>query len=263
MKMRRLVVYAGIPAVLFAYQGIACADGVKSTGNTTDSSPRSASVSAKISPVAPSPAFTVTPPAKNTTTSLTTPSTNPVPFSVTASSSQPVTASGAPVLSLSAKMRNQVEECLRKGESDKASALLEQIVTGDNYNDLKEWATRELYKKAHGDGTMKQVLEHLKAQSLKDPGNMALKKSIAEGHVSMRDWKSVVEIYEDMARSGSGDPAVQSCALVRLTLWSPERQGVLAFGSADPEGFTPDMGPELVSFLARVVERTAARWPSL
>jgi uncharacterized protein YigA (DUF484 family) len=60
-----------------------------------------------------------------------------------------------------------------------------------------------------------------------------------------------------------GDPSVQSCALVRLTLWSPERQGVLAFGSADPEGFTPDMGPELVSFLARVVERTAARWPNL
>jgi uncharacterized protein len=60
-----------------------------------------------------------------------------------------------------------------------------------------------------------------------------------------------------------GDPAVQSCALVRLSLWSPERQGVLAFASADPEGFTPEMGPELVSFLARVVERTAARWPSL
>ena len=56
---------------------------------------------------------------------------------------------------------------------------------------------------------------------------------------------------------------MQSCALVRLSLGSPERQGVLAFGSADPEGFTPDMGPELVSFLARVVERTAARWPIL
>ena len=60
-----------------------------------------------------------------------------------------------------------------------------------------------------------------------------------------------------------GDPGVQSCALVRLSLGSPERQGMLAFGSADPEGFTPDMGPELVSVLARVVERTAARWPIL
>lgn len=56
---------------------------------------------------------------------------------------------------------------------------------------------------------------------------------------------------------------VRSCALVRLSLWPDGRQGVLAFGSADPEGFTPDMGAELVAFLARVVERTAERWPVL
>ena len=31
----------------------------------------------------------------------------------------------------------------------------------------------------------------------------------------------------------------------------------------DPEGFTEDMGAELVAFLARVVERTAERWPIL
>jgi hypothetical protein len=56
---------------------------------------------------------------------------------------------------------------------------------------------------------------------------------------------------------------VQSMAIVRLALWEPSRQGLLAFGSADPLGFTPDMGTELVSFLARVVERTAERWPIL
>jgi hypothetical protein len=44
-------------------------------------------------------------------------------------------------------------------------------------------------------------------------------------------------------------------------MWSPARQGVLAFGSPDPDGFTADMGCELVAFLARVVERTAERWP--
>ena len=44
---------------------------------------------------------------------------------------------------------------------------------------------------------------------------------------------------------------------------SPSRQGLLAFGSADPDGFTEDMGAELVAFLARVVERTAERWPVL
>lgn len=62
---------------------------------------------------------------------------------------------------------------------------------------------------------------------------------------------------------GARAAEVQSCALVRIALWSTAREGVLAFGSADPEGFTPDMGAELVAFLARVVERTAERWPVL
>lgn len=57
--------------------------------------------------------------------------------------------------------------------------------------------------------------------------------------------------------------AVRSVAMVRVAIWSPARQGVLAFGSPDPEGFTPQMGAELVAFLARVVERTAERWPAL
>jgi uncharacterized protein YigA (DUF484 family) len=50
-----------------------------------------------------------------------------------------------------------------------------------------------------------------------------------------------------------------SCGIIRLALWG--RMGLLSFASPDPEGFTPDMGVELISFLARVVERTAERWP--
>lgn len=57
--------------------------------------------------------------------------------------------------------------------------------------------------------------------------------------------------------------AVRSTAMVRVAIWTPARQGVIAFGSPDPKAFTPDMGAELVAFLARVVERTAERWPSL
>jgi uncharacterized protein YigA (DUF484 family) len=62
-----------------------------------------------------------------------------------------------------------------------------------------------------------------------------------------------------------GDAAqrIQSLAMVRLAIWEPARQGVLAFGSSDPEGFTRDMGAELVAFIARVLERTAERWPVL
>ncbi|MBV9510240.1 MAG: DUF484 family protein [Caulobacteraceae bacterium] len=56
---------------------------------------------------------------------------------------------------------------------------------------------------------------------------------------------------------------VGSVALARMALWEPARQAVIAFGSPDPQGFTREMGAELVAFLARVTERTAERWPVL
>ena len=62
---------------------------------------------------------------------------------------------------------------------------------------------------------------------------------------------------------GERAETVKSMAIVRLAIWEPARQGLIAFGSADPEGFTPDMGAELVAFLGRVVERAAERWPVL
>ncbi|THD70936.1 DUF484 family protein [Phenylobacterium sp.] len=66
-----------------------------------------------------------------------------------------------------------------------------------------------------------------------------------------------------MGLFGERAEAIASMAMVRMAIWEPSRQGLLAFGSADPEGFTEDMGTELVAFLARVVERTAERWPLL
>jgi uncharacterized protein YigA (DUF484 family) len=62
---------------------------------------------------------------------------------------------------------------------------------------------------------------------------------------------------------GERAPEIQSMAMVRMAIWEPARSGLLAFGSTDPDGFTADMGAELVAFLARVVERTAERWPVL
>lgn len=53
-----------------------------------------------------------------------------------------------------------------------------------------------------------------------------------------------------------------SVALVGVHPW-PRRPGLLAFSAADPDGFTPDMGAELITHLAEVVERIAARWPVL
>ena len=94
-------------------------------------------------------------------------------------------------------------------------------------------------------------------------------------------WKMLVEGQVDMilggqqrlARMGFAPTAlglfgersetIKSMAMVRMAIWEPSREALLAFGSTDPEGFTEDMGTELVAFLARVVERTAERWPIL
>ena len=101
-----------------------------------------------------------------------------------------------------------------------------------------------------------------------------------EGERAPAGWKLLAEGQVDLilgdhglARMGVlptalglfdlGQDAIRSVALVRMAIWDPSRQGLLAFGSSDPEGFTPDMGSELVAFLARVVERTAERWPLL
>lgn len=57
--------------------------------------------------------------------------------------------------------------------------------------------------------------------------------------------------------------AVRSAALVRMGLWAENRPALVAFGSPDPDGFTPEMGSELIAFVTRVVERVAGRWPVL
>jgi uncharacterized protein YigA (DUF484 family) len=93
-------------------------------------------------------------------------------------------------------------------------------------------------------------------------------------------WRPLAEGQVDLAL-GEGQPAllgvvpsaaglfasgvgpIGSVALIRLALWSPARTGMLAFGAADETAFSPDMGHELIDFLARVVERTAERWPVL
>ncbi|GGZ22948.1 DUF484 family protein [Asticcacaulis endophyticus] len=56
---------------------------------------------------------------------------------------------------------------------------------------------------------------------------------------------------------------IKSAAALRISLWREGRPGLVSFGSADFDGFTPDMGAELVAFVARVVERVADRWPVL
>lgn len=76
-------------------------------------------------------------------------------------------------------------------------------------------------------------------------------------------------MFEGLDLFGTHGDQVRSVALIRMAphLGSarPEeaRPALCAFGSPEDEGFTAGMGSELVAFIARVVERTAERWPIL
>ena len=71
-----------------------------------------------------------------------------------------------------------------------------------------------------------------------------------------------------MFEGGDDNAAIGSVALIRMCPVFPSsedgaRPGLCAFASREAEGFTPDMGHELVAFLTKVLERTAERWPIL
>jgi hypothetical protein len=91
-------------------------------------------------------------------------------------------------------------------------------------------------------------------------------RPLAEGQCDLAlggDKPARLGVLPTAAGLFSGEPGdIGSVALVRLSLWSPSRAGMLAFGAASGEAFAPDMGRELIAFLARVVERTAERWPA-
>ncbi len=56
---------------------------------------------------------------------------------------------------------------------------------------------------------------------------------------------------------------IRTAAVLRIALWREGRPGLVAFGSSDAEGFSENMGAELVAFVSRIVERVADRWPVL
>lgn len=74
--------------------------------------------------------------------------------------------------------------------------------------------------------------------------------------------------FDGLNLFGANEAEVQSVALIRMAPQFPgadsaARHAICAFGSPEADGFTPTMGCELVAFIARVVERTAERWPIL
>lgn len=74
--------------------------------------------------------------------------------------------------------------------------------------------------------------------------------------------------FDGLKLFGAAEAEVKSVALIRMApqfpgAGVPARHAICAFGSPEEDGFAPTMGCELVAFIARVVERTAERWPIL
>ncbi len=72
-------------------------------------------------------------------------------------------------------------------------------------------------------------------------------------------------VFAGLNLFGAAEEEVQSIALIRMALMFPgseaPRHAICAFGSPEPDGFTPAMGCELAAFVTRVVERMGERWP--
>jgi uncharacterized protein len=90
---------------------------------------------------------------------------------------------------------------------------------------------------------------------------------VPEGTVAARlrgaDTALRSDIEGDAVLFGPAAQFVRSEALLRLNWSVLAPPGLLAFGSADPNGFEPNQGTEQITFLARVVERIIAAWLDL
>jgi hypothetical protein len=78
-----------------------------------------------------------------------------------------------------------------------------------------------------------------------------------------RDVRLDADIQGEAAIFGPGAGLVRSQALVRLDVSSETPPAMLALGSREPQMFEDGMGTELISFLARVLERCIRFWLDL
>ncbi len=78
-----------------------------------------------------------------------------------------------------------------------------------------------------------------------------------------RDALLSADVLGDPALYGAGAGLVRSEALIRLHVSSAAPDGLLAFGSRDPDMFHPGQGTEQIGFLAQVVGRCIRSWLDL
>lgn len=100
-------------------------------------------------------------------------------------------------------------------------------------------------------------IPHVQRQGVRvlEPGTVDSWLGAKRDVVLRGDIDGMPEIY---GRQGAG--LVRSEALVRLRIGGSAPQGILALGSREPDMFDHGQGTELLTFLARVVERTIRLW---
>jgi len=91
-------------------------------------------------------------------------------------------------------------------------------------------------------------------------GVRVVEPGTVQGWLGRRDVQLRGDVAADPALWGPAAGIVRSEVLVRLRVSHETPDGVLAFGSREPDTFHPGQGTELVAFLARVVERTIRAW---
>jgi len=156
-------------------------------------------------------------------------------------------------------MRRQIEMTARANfdAQGQAHAMALSLMESRNHSDLARRLREEAYKR-FGLASATIALEDTAPIPL---GWMTLDYGgvdyiIGETGLSLLGPDGVCRALfgEDVRR-------VKSAAVIRTAMWREGRPGAVSFGSADWEGFSPEMGAELVAFIARVVERVAERWP--
>ena len=155
--------------------------------------------------------------------------------------------------------RRELEAVARANHAAQAQAhaTVLEILESRNHADL----SRRLMDAARLRFNLTSAVVALERPGRTPSGWRTLAGGAVDGLLGSEGLTRMGEPVEAELVFGEAAEQVRSAAYVRMALWSPARQGLLAFGSPDPDGFTVDMGCELVAFLARVVERTAERWP--
>jgi predicted Zn-dependent protease len=129
--------------------------------------------------------------------------------------SAPIVASAqeeeVPQVNESEEIRTQVSNLESQNKTEEAMEILQKVLTTPKkYAAIKEWAMFELYMLAQQSGKVTDVQEAVKAALAKDPTDILLQISVAEGYVRQHNWAEVVKIYENLVKQKPDDNAFQT-----------------------------------------------------